>query len=85
MNEKTTSDLIENGYSVINNCLDKKLLDIIKDNINNNLITLLKENKKNSFGYDISKNYYEAIKTVPDKKNAIFLITGSFYYLQEIN
>ena len=40
--------------------------------------------KKLNIPSAISKNYYEAIKTVPDKKNAIFLITGSFYYLQEV-
>ena len=73
MNEKTTSDLIENGYSVINNCLDKKLLDSIKDNINNNLITLLKENKKNSFGNDISKNYYEIKKIIPQYRLQVLL------------
>ena len=46
--------------------------------------TLKVISKKLNIPSAISKNYYEAIKTVPDKKNAIFLITGSFYYLQEV-
>ncbi len=33
---------------------------------------------------EITKDCYTAIKTVGDKKKAIFLITGSFYYLQDI-
>ncbi len=40
--------------------------------------------KKLNIPSAVSKNCYEAIKTVPNKKNAIFLITGSFYYLQEV-
>ncbi len=40
--------------------------------------------KKLNIPSTVSKDCYEAIKSINDKKNAIFLITGSFYYLQEI-
>ena len=40
--------------------------------------------KKLNIPSTISKDYYKAIKSITDKKNAIVLITGSFYYLQEI-
>ena len=40
--------------------------------------------KKLNIPSEITKDYYTAIKTVGNKKKAIFLITGSFYYLQDI-
>ena len=46
--------------------------------------SLNKISKKLNIPSAVSKDCYEAIKTVSNKKNAIFLITGSFYYLQEI-
>ena len=42
---------------------------------------IAKNTKVNS---SVSKNCYEAIRSVKKKSNSVFLITGSFYYLQEI-
>ena len=46
--------------------------------------TLFKISKKLNIRSTISENCNEAIKSIKKKKNAVFLITGSFYYLQEI-
>ena len=53
-----------------NNAFEKEKLNQIAKNM-----------KINS---SVSKNCYEAIRSVKNKKNSVFLITGSFYYLQEI-
>ena len=46
--------------------------------------TLFKISKKLNIRSTISENCNEAIKSISDKRNAVFLVTGSFYYLQEI-
>ena len=58
MNTNTTDNLIENGYAVVKDCIDKKIIDVIKNNINENLIRILKKSKK-KYTKDLVKNYYE--------------------------
>ena len=72
MNNKTTLELIENGYVIIDDCLDKKLIDSIKSNINNNLISILKENNADHSN-DLSKNYYQVKKLIPQYKIQVLL------------
>ena len=43
MNNAITKALIEQGYAIIDNGLEKKLIDNIKSNINESLIAILKE------------------------------------------
>ena len=72
MNNKTTLELIENGYTIIDDCLDKKLIDSIKSNINNNLIAILKENNADHSN-DLSKNYYQVKKLISQYKIQVLL------------
>ena len=58
MNTKTINGLIDNGFAVVKNCIDKKTIDVIKKNINENLINILKKFKR-SYTKNLSKNYYE--------------------------
>ena len=63
MNSEISKNLIEQGYAVIENCLDKKLIDDIKKNINEDLIKILKKGELN-YTDDLTKNLYESRKII---------------------
>ena len=63
MNNIQLNQLTEDGYTIIKNCIDKKLIDNIRKNINESLIKILKKNKIN-FTKDFVKNYYNVRKLI---------------------
>lgn len=61
MSNKVEKDLIEKGFSVLHGCIEKKLIVLIKQTLNNHLIKILKSKKKKFFK-DLNLNYYQVKK-----------------------
>jgi len=70
---KVFDELISNGFSVIENCIDKKSINLIMNEMNNCLVQYLNFNNIKSFK-EFSENFYLV-------KKKFLNMRYRFYYL----
>ena len=64
MSDKLINNMINNGYTAIKNCIDKKIIKEAQDNINNTLKRLL-ISKKLSISKKLTVNFLNCVKIWP--------------------
>ena len=64
MSEKLINNMINNGYTTITNCIDKKIIEEAQENINNTLKRLL-ISKKLSISKKLTVNFLNCVKIWP--------------------
>ena len=67
MSDKLINNMINNGYTAIKNCIDKKIIKEAQDNINNTLKRLL-ISKKLSISKKLTVNFLNCVKIWPQYK-----------------